>query len=148
MLEENGGFIAGLTKHFSVGALAQVIPAAGLSFLWTGTSFITPPLAAMVPLVAMSLLIGCAYLYGLRSHRMHPLVQITPLTLGFWALAMLYPTLVYMALYGRPPFDAFGWGGFPGYYLHSIAPALAPVIGVALRQLPGIGWGARLSVFC
>jgi len=32
--------------------------------LWTGTSFITPPFAAMLPLVALSFLIGSAYLYG------------------------------------------------------------------------------------
>src|SRR5262249_985174 len=92
-LKQRGGLIAGLTKHISVDALVRVIPAAGLSFLWGGTwSFVTPPLTAMLPLIAMSLLIGCSYLYGLRGHLMHPLVQITILALGFWTLAMIYPT--------------------------------------------------------
>ena len=145
-LKEKGGLIAGLTEHFSVDALAQVIPAAGLSFLWGGTwSFVTPPLAAMVPLVAMSLLIGCAYLYGFRSYRMHPLVQITPLTLGFWALAIIYPTLVFMAMYGRVPFGTLGWGGYPGYYLHSFAPALAPIIGIAITTIAR-HWLGRTAV--
>jgi hypothetical protein len=145
-LEREGGFIAGLTEHFSVGALAQIIPAVGLSFLWTGSSHLTSPFAAMVPLVAMSALIGSAYLYGLRSNRMHPLVLITPLTLGFWTLAILYPSLVYMALYGRVPLDTLGWGGFPGYYSHSMAPALAPVIGIALTTI-GRHWVGR-ATFC
>jgi 4-amino-4-deoxy-L-arabinose transferase-like glycosyltransferase len=125
-LKETGGLIAGLTKHFSIEALARVIPTAGLGFLWSGTwSRFMPPLATLVPLVAMLLLIGCTYLYGLRSHRMrmHPLVQITVLTLGFWALAISYPTLVFMAR---------GWGSYYGYYLHSLAPALAPIIGIAI----------------
>ena len=93
----------------------------------------------------MSLLIGCAYLYGFRSYRMYPLVQITPLTLGFWALAIIYPTLVYMALYGRV-IGTFGCGGYPGYYLHSFAPALAPVIGIAITTIAR-NWLAR-TVFC
>jgi hypothetical protein len=128
VLREMGGLIAGLREHFSVEALARAIPAAGLSFLWSGPgSRVAPPLAAFVPLVGMSVLIGCGYLYGLRSHRKHLLVQVTPLTLGFWALAIIYPTLVYMAL---------GWGGvYAGYYWHSIAPALAPVIGIALTTI-------------
>jgi hypothetical protein len=135
-LKEKGGLIAGLMEHFSVDALAWVIPAAGMSFLWSGTwSFFTPPLTALAPLVAMLLLIGGFYLYGFHSYRMYPLVQITPLTLGFWALAIIYPTLVYMALYGRLRLGELGYGGHPGYYLHSFAPALAPVIGVAITTV-------------
>ena len=126
-LKEMGGLIAGLTKHFSIEALARVIPAAGLGFLWAGTwSRFMPPLATFVPLVAMLVLIGCTYLYALRSHRMHPLVQITPLTLGFWALGISYPTLVFIAM---------GWGSYYGYYLHSLAPALAPIIGIAIMTI-------------
>ena len=77
---------------------------------------------------------------------MYPLVQITPLTLGFWALAIIYPTLVYMALYGRITFGAFGYGGYPGYYLHSFAPALAPVIGIAITTVAR-NWLARTVVW-
>jgi hypothetical protein len=135
-LKEKGGLIAGLTNHFSVDAAARVIPAAGLSFLWGGTgSFVTPPLVAILPLIVMWLLIGVAYIYGLRSHSEHPLVQLIPMTLGFWALAITYSTLDYMALFGRLSFDALGWGGYPGYYLHSIAPALAPIVGIALTTV-------------
>jgi len=135
-LKEKGGLIAGLSNHFSVGALAWVIPAAGMSFLWSGTSsFVTPPLMALVPLIVMSLLIGYYYLYGLCSYRMYPLVQITLLTLGFWALAISYPTVVLIALYGRLSIGNMGYGGQPGYYLHSFAPALAPIIGIAITTL-------------
>src|SRR5262245_61259127 len=129
-LKQVGGLIAGLTQHLSIFALAHAIPAAGLTFLWG-----TQPLAAIMPLVAMALLIGCAYLYGLPSHIMHPLVQITPLTLGFWTLAIVYPTLIYIAL---------GKGGiWSGHYLHSVAPALAPVIGIALVTVTGYWLGRR-----
>ena len=146
-LKEKGGLIAGLMEHFSVDALAWVIPAAGMSFLWSGTSsFVTPPLTALAPLVAMSLLIGCSYLYGLYSYRMYPLVQITPLTLGFWALAISYPTVVLMALYGRIPLGDMGYGGQPGYYLHSFAPALAPIIGIAITTVAR-NWLARTVVW-
>ena len=135
-LKERGGLIAGLMQHFSVDALAWAIPAAGMSFLWSGTlSGMTPPLIALAPLVVMSLLISCAYLFGFRSYRMYPLVQITPLTLGFWGLAISYPILVWMALYGRMWGGIFGYGGYPGWYLHSFAPALAPVIGIAITTL-------------
>jgi hypothetical protein len=132
-LKENGGLIAGLMKHFSVDAFAWAISAAVMSFLWSSTgSFVTPPLITLAPLVIMLLLISCAYLFGVHSYRMHPLVQITPLTLGLWGLAITYPILVFMALYGRVHFGFFGYGGYPGYYLHSFAPALAPVIGIAI----------------
>jgi hypothetical protein len=90
---------------------------------------------ALAPLIAMSILIGCSYLYGYYSYSMHPLVQITPLTLGFWALAISYPTVVLMALNGRLPLGDMGYGGQPGYYLHSFAPALAPVIGIAITTV-------------
>ena len=95
-----GGFLQALAKHFSVGALAQIVPAAGLSFLWTKTSFITPPFTAMLPLVAIALLIGSAYLTAFRSLRSHPLVQITPLALGFCALAMPLSGPCFMAAFG------------------------------------------------
>jgi hypothetical protein len=132
-LREKGGLIAGLMEHFSVNALAWVIPAAGVSFLWGGeSSFVTPPLTMFAPLVVMSLLIGCSYLYGLYSYRMYPLVQLTALALGFWVLAIINPTLVEMALYGPPSLRKMGYGGLPEYYLHSLAPALAPIIGIAI----------------
>jgi hypothetical protein len=135
-LRENGGLIVNLMQHFYVGTLAWAVPAAGLSFLWGGTwSFVTPPLITFAPLVLMLLLIGGAYSFGFRSYRKYPLVQITPLTLGFWAVAIIYPTLVEMALYGRMRMGLFGYGGFPGYYLHSLAPALAPVIGIAITTV-------------
>ena len=146
-LRENGGLIASLTQHFSIGALAWAIPAAGLSFLWGCTwSFVTPPLTALAPLVVMLLLIGGAYLFGFHNYRMYTLVQITPLTLGFWALAISYPTLVEIALYGREKFGTFSYGGHPGYYLHSLAPALAPVIGIAIATVAR-NWLARTVVW-
>jgi hypothetical protein len=137
-LKETGGLIAGLAKNASIGALSRVIPDAGLGFLWSGTwSRVMPPLATIIPLVAMSLLIGGAYLYGLRTYLMHPLVQITPLTLGLWVLAISYPTLVFMAR---------GWGSYYGYYLHALAPALAPIIGIAIITVARQRlWG---TVFC
>jgi hypothetical protein len=143
-LREKGGLIAGLMQHFSVDILAWAIPAAGLSFLWSGTfSYVTPPLIALAPLVVMLLLIGCAYLAGFHSYRMYPLVQITPLILGFWSLAITYPILDFIALYGpHLKLGLFGYGGFGGYYLHSFAPALAPVIGIAIATLArnGLAW--------
>jgi hypothetical protein len=146
-LREKGGFIAGLLQHFSVGALARAIPAAGLSFLWGSTwSFVTPPLTALAPLVVMLLLISGAYLFGFDRFRMYPLVQITLLTLGFWALALIYPTLCEIALYGREKFGTPSYGGYPGYYLHSFAPALAPVIGIAITTVAR-NWLARTVVW-
>jgi hypothetical protein len=136
-LKDKGGLISGLKENFSVVTLARGIPETGMSFLWSGTwSFITPPRKAAIPLVALTLLIACAYLYGLRRHIMHPLVQITPLILGFWALAIIYPTLQFVAM---------GNGaGYPGYYLHSLAPALAPVIGIAITTIAR-HWLARTA---
>jgi 4-amino-4-deoxy-L-arabinose transferase-like glycosyltransferase len=136
-LREKGGLIAGLMQHFSVDILAWAIPAAGMSFLWSSTfSFVTPPLITLAPLVVMLLLISCAYLFGFHSYRMYPLVQITPLILGFWSLAISYPTLEFVALYGpHLKLGIFGYGGYGGYYLHSFAPALAPVIGIAITTV-------------
>jgi len=47
-----------------------------------------------------------------------------------------------MALYGRLPFGDMGYGGQPGYYLHSLAPALAPIIGIAVTTIAR-NWLAR-----
>ena len=69
----------------------------------------------------------CAYLFGFHSYKMYPLVQITPLTLGFWALAISYPILVYIALYGGLKIGAFGYSDHPDI-THSFAPALAPFL--------------------
>jgi hypothetical protein len=143
ILREKGGLIAGLTQHFSIGALAWAVPAAGMSFLWSCTwSFVAPPLPALAPVVVMLLLISCAFLFGFRSYRMYALAQITALTLGFWTLAISYPTVVLIALYGGMWMGAFGYGGHPGYYLHSFAPALAPAIGIAITTVAR-NWLAR-----
>ena len=50
-----------------------------------------------------------------------------------------------MALYGRLG-RSFGYGGYPGYYLHSFAPALAPVIGIAITTIAR-NWLARTAVW-
>ena len=73
---------------------------------------------------------------------MYPLVQITALTLGFWIVAISYPTIISMALFGRLSLGEMGYGGQPEYYLHSLAPALAPVIGIAITTA-GRNWLAR-----
>jgi 4-amino-4-deoxy-L-arabinose transferase-like glycosyltransferase len=135
VLSEKGGLIAGVMRHFSVGGLARVILEAERSFLWSGSW--SPSFVILAPLVAMSLLIGFSYLYGLRSYLMYPLVQITLLTLGFWALATIYPTLVFIGL---------GYFDFPGYYLHSFAPALAPVIAIAIATA-NRNWLARTAIW-
>jgi hypothetical protein len=84
-----------------------------------------------------SLLICCSYLCGLRGYIIYLLVQITPLTLSFWAIAIIYPTLAFM---GLGPFN------FRGYYLHSLAPALTPVIGIALATVSR-NWLTRTMVW-
>jgi hypothetical protein len=124
-------------QHFSVDILAWAVPAAGMSFLWPSTfSFVTPPLVALAPVVVMLLLISCAFSLGFHCYRMYPLVQITPLTLGFWSVAFCYPVLEFMVLYGPSvKLGLFGYGGYPGFYLHSFAPALAPVIGIAITTV-------------
>jgi hypothetical protein len=136
-LKERGGLIAGLAEYFSIGTLVRGVQATGMSFLWSGTwSFITPPLRAAIPLVAMTLLTSCAYLYGLPRYIVQPIVKISLLTLVFWALAIIYPTLLFVAM---------GNGaGYPGYYFHSLAPALAPVIGIAITTVAR-HWLARTA---
>jgi hypothetical protein len=51
-----------------------------------------------------------------------------------------------MALFGRVWSGALGWGGYGGYYLHSFAPALAPIIGIALTTIARHRLGR--TVFC
>jgi hypothetical protein len=65
---------------------------------------------------------------------MYPPVQIRLLTVGFWTLAVIVLTFGFLAQTGLD-FRTFGYGGPPGYYLHSLAPALAPVIGIAITTL-------------
>jgi hypothetical protein len=83
----------------------------------------------------MLLLIGCAYLFGFHSYRIYPLVQITAVTLGFLALGFTLMTFGFIALSGPVKFGTLGYGGPAGYYLHSFAPALAPVIGIAITTV-------------
>jgi hypothetical protein len=118
-----------------------------MSFLWGCTwSFVTPPLAALIPLVVTLLLISRAYLFGFRSYMIYPIAQITLLTLCFWAFAIIYHTLVYTTsingAFGR---GTFGYGGYPGYYLHSFAPALTPVIAIAIASVARHWWARILA---
>jgi hypothetical protein len=148
-LRENGGLIAALTQHLSLDeALAWAIPAAGMSFLWSGTmSFVIPPLTALSPLIVMLILISCAFLFECSNYRIYPLVQITIFTLIFWFPAIIYPTLLYLLVnMTSAGFGGFAFGGYGGYYLHSLAPALAPAIGIAITAVAR-NWLARALVW-
>ena len=108
--------------------LLKRLPSGLLTFLWSGTwSFVRPPFLSLVPLVIAALLLAAGLLWRARRVGLKNLEWTALLMLAILLVGLMQQSLVYMASGSAP--------AIPGWYLHSYAPALAPLVGAGLATL-------------
>jgi hypothetical protein len=128
MLDRQGGLLKGLSENFSPLMAIRGLGATAMTFLWVGTwSAILPPRMTEIPLAILVVVvavgwIGCAA----RTKRISSLDVIAALTLALFISALLRQTLVYIALLAV--YSGSAW------YLHSLAPLLAPMVARGLAE--------------
>jgi hypothetical protein len=124
-LKAQGGLLAGIRKNASLYSLAKIPWIIEITFLWGGTwSFILPPLAAILPLVAMTFLVVIGYWVFARARHLTLADHVPLITACALLAALLYQGLVLMS--------AFGPVGIGGWYLHSFAAILGSVVGIGM----------------
>jgi hypothetical protein len=110
------------------------------SFLWYGTwSFVQPPWITMVPffgLVAM-LLFGAWCYYRQRGGLRLP-DWLALLTLLLFLVALGYHSVILLIATGNPA---------PTWYLHSLSPILALLVGCGIAGAAGVTWLRGLMTF-
>ena len=132
-LNARGGLLAGILENASLYSLAKIPWILEITFLWGGTwSFILPPLGAILPLVATTVLVAIGYWLFARAHRLTAADHV-PLITGIALVAgLLYHGLVLMSAFG--PVGAGGW------YLHSFAAMLASAVGIGMAGALSNRW--------
>jgi len=127
-----GATLADLPKVLTRYRLVLAAWVLSVSFLWYGTwSFLQPPGISMVPffaLVAM-LLVG-AYRY-FRERGMGATEWFALLAFGFFAAGLGYQSLILLVLTANPA---------PTWYLHSISPILAVLVGCGIAGAARVFW--------
>jgi hypothetical protein len=131
VLAQHGGLLRGLSAKFSLLMSIRGIAGNILSFVWAGTwSFIHPLRVTEVPLVIVLAVIAVGWIWHTaRTKTISSLDAIAALTLVLFIIALLQHTLVFIALYG-----AFSLGA---WYLHCLAPLLAPLVACGLTEAAG-----------
>ena len=131
-----GGLIAGLTKHLDLQVAAWAPWDVGVSFLWSGTwSFVLPPRAAMLPIMALAagLAYGCCRF--LRQRPREPIDWFAPLVLALFMAALAYHSVILLSIVGTAA---------PAWYLHSLAPILALPVGYGMAGATAATWPRRI----
>ena len=128
-----GGLIAGLMKNASPTDLLVVMPwTFAVTFLWSGSwSFVVPPRTALLPLVVLVLAIGYGAFRALRRRGVHPVDAFTLLTAALFLGALTYHSAVALSSAS---------GTSPAWYLHSLAPILALLVGYGICELMRLAW--------
>src|SRR5207237_6102617 len=97
-----------------------------------------PPAVSMVPFLGMvAILLFGAYRYY-REHGLIPIDWLALLTLFFFAIALGYQSLLLMIATGNPA---------PTWYLHSLSPILALLVGCGVAGAAGVIWLRGLMTF-
>ena len=132
VLKSTGGLIAALSKNADVLSLVRSPFAMAESFLWGGTwSFVLPSRVTVLPIAVMVAIIGYGGYRYLRKHGPNLGDGFVLLTLVLFTIALLQHTLVLLALIGSPA---------PAWYLHSLAPILALLVGYGLADAMSRPW--------
>ena len=128
-----GGLIAGLMKNSSPTDFFVIMPwTFAVTFLWTGSwSFVVPPRTSLLPLVALALAIGYGAYRSLRRRGVHPVDAFVLLTAALFLGALTYHSAVALSSAS---------GTSPAWYLHSLAPILALLVGYGLCELMRLAW--------
>jgi hypothetical protein len=127
-LARQGGLLKGLSENFSLPRSILGMVGDIESFLWTGTwSFVRPRRVMEIPLNILLVVVAVGWIWHTtREKAISILDVIVALTLVLFIIALLQHTLVFIALLG-----AFSPGA---WYLHSLAPLLAPWVADGLAK--------------
>ena len=124
-LQESGGLVRGLQRHFSVVQYAIGVVRILAQFAWAGTWSFVHPGRWMVAPIAVSVLLG-GFFYVRRCGfgdvaGLAPIFFVVPFLVG-----LLYHLLVMVAASGEG-------GGTPGWYLHVLAAPLSMALAMGWR---------------
>ena len=98
-----------------------------VTFLWGGTwSFVTPPLVSELPLAALVAVVGAAYIWASTRTPPRLFEWIYPLTFVLFVAGLLRQTLIM--------FVNDETLTVPAWYIHSLAPLFAPMLGRGLAE--------------
>ncbi|HKA79704.1 MAG TPA: hypothetical protein VKD43_06700 [Xanthobacteraceae bacterium] len=128
LLEQQGGLLKGLGEKFSLPMALRGPGATAMTFLWVGSwSAILPPRWAQAPLAILVVVVATGWMRSAaRTRQISDLDKVAALTLLLFILALLRQQLHFIALFGVH--SAGAW------YLHSLAPLLAPMVGRGLAE--------------
>jgi len=127
-----GGMIAGLMKNLRVEDLVMTPWGFVMSFVWGGTwSFVVPPRVTYLPFVAMMAIMAYGVLREIRRYGARPIAWFPLVALGFFFAALVYYSLVTLSV---------GNGTSPAWYLHSMAPIMALLVGCGAAEAMRSSW--------
>ena len=127
-----GGIIAALKQNLDFYSAVRAPWGLVESFLWASTwSFVLPPRVTVLPIAVMGLAVAYGAWRHFRKEPMRPVDGLALLTLGFFMAALAQHSLVLLATIRNP---AAAW------YLHSLAPILALLVGYGITAVMSRPW--------
>ena len=128
ILAQKGGWAKNLPEHFSWEDFLRNVGAISVTFIWSGTwSLIPTPLRTLVPIWILLMVIAFAWIWRLRRIRQISSSEgVALLVLVFFALGLVQANLVNIV--------ANGTFAIPAWYLHSLVPIFAPIVGYGLAE--------------
>jgi hypothetical protein len=110
------------TRAFLLAGLGTAV-----SFLWVGTwSFVMPPLVSELPLAALVAVVAAGYVWASIKTPPRLFERIYPLTFVLFVAGLLRQALIL--------FVEIGTLSVPAWYIHSLAPLFAPMLGRGLAE--------------
>jgi len=127
-LDQQGGLLKDLSNNFSLPMMLRGLGATAMTFLWAGTwSMILPPRITEIPLSILVVVIAVGWVWRVvETKRISSLDVIAALTLILFIVALVWKTIGFIAWLAV--YSAGAW------YLHSLAPLLAPMITRGLAE--------------
>jgi hypothetical protein len=127
-LERQGGLLKGVSEKFSLLKATTGLGATAMTFLWVGTwSATLPPRILEIPLAILVVVPAAGWMSrAARTRQICSRDAIALLTLAMFVAALLWQTLIFMVL--MAVYSGSAW------YLHSLAPLLAPMVGRGLAE--------------
>jgi hypothetical protein len=127
-LERQGGLLKGLSEKFLLLKATTGLGATAMTFLWVGTwSATLPPRLLEIPLAILVVVLAAGWISrAAQTRQICSLDAIALLTLVLFVAALLWQTLIFIVL--MAVYSGSAW------YLHSLAPLLAPMVGRGLAE--------------
>jgi hypothetical protein len=134
-MHQSGGMIAGLMKNLRVEDLIMTPWGFVMTFVWGGTwSFIVPPRVTYLPFVAMIAIMAYGVVRAMRRYGAGPIEWFALVALGLFFAALIYYSLVTLSV---------GNGTSSAWYLHSMAPIMALLVGYGALEAMRSAWLRR-----